>query len=196
LPPDLFPCFREGQRTVHRDSYVEVERAYYAVPPEYIGGELWVRWDAREVRVFNPRWEPVVLHARLEPGRFTTCLGLGGGQGPLERQLDYWLGRCRALGAPCGAWAQRVLEHKGPIGLRSLMGLIGLSEAHAFKTLNEACARALEHGAWRLRDVRALLDQRPRPMQSHFEFAQRHPLIRDLAEYGLFIQTQTQNPNP
>ena len=37
LPPDLFPCFQEGRRTVHRDSYVEVDKAYYTVPPEYIG---------------------------------------------------------------------------------------------------------------------------------------------------------------
>jgi transposase len=190
LPPDLFPCFREGRRTVHRDSYVEVERAYYAVPPEYIGSDLWVRWDGREVRVFNARWEQVILHARLEPGQFTECLGLGGGHGPLERQLDYWLGRCRALGEPCGQWAQRVLEHKGPIGLRTLMGLIGLSERHGFGALNHACASALGHGAWRLRDVRALLEQRPPQVQSHFAFAQSHPLIRNLAEYGVFIQTQ------
>lgn len=56
LPPGLFPCFQEGQRTVHRDSYVEVDKAYYTVPPEYIGRVVWVRWDSREVRVFNSRW--------------------------------------------------------------------------------------------------------------------------------------------
>jgi hypothetical protein len=55
LPPDLFPCFQEGKRTVHRDSYVELDRAYYSVPPEYIGDWVWVRWDGREVRVFNQR---------------------------------------------------------------------------------------------------------------------------------------------
>jgi hypothetical protein len=64
LPADLFPCFQEGKRTVHRDSYVEVDKAYYAVPPEYISDWVWVRWDGREVRIFNQRWEQVVLHAR------------------------------------------------------------------------------------------------------------------------------------
>lgn len=29
LPASLFPVFEEGQRTVHRDGYVEVQRAYY-----------------------------------------------------------------------------------------------------------------------------------------------------------------------
>jgi len=190
LPPDLFPCFQEGRRTVHRDSYVEVDKSYYAVPPEYISADVWVRWDSREVRVFNQRWEQIALNIRLEPGKFSKCLGLGGGEGPLERQLDYWLKRAQELGGPCGLWAQGVLERKGPLGLRSIMGLVGLTDHHSFKTVNDACASALSRGAWRMRDVKALLDQRQREIQTHLAFSQSHPLIRDLAEYGLFIQTK------
>jgi transposase len=192
LPPDLFPCFQEGQRTVHRDSYVEVDKAYYTVPPEYIGQQVWVRWDGREVRIFNQRWEQIKLHAHLPPGQFDKVLGLGGGHGPLERQLDYWLKRAEELGQPAGQWSRGLLESKGPIGLRSIMGLIGLTEQHSFKTINDACASALSRGAWRLRDVRALLEQRQREIQTHLSFAQSHPLIRNLAEYGLFIQSKIQ----
>jgi transposase len=196
LPPDLFPCFQEGKRTVHRDSYIDVDKAYYSVPPEYIGDWVWVRWDGREVRIFNQRWEPLVLHARLAPGQFDRVLGVGGGNGPLERQLAYWLKRARDLGEPCGLWAQGILERKGPVGLRSIMGLLGLADRHAFKTLNEACASALSRGAWRLRDVRALLDQRQPEIQTYLDFAKTHPLIRDLAEYGLFIKTKTHDASP
>ncbi len=192
LPPDLFPCFQEGQRTVHRDSYVELDKAYYTVPPEYIGQKVWVRWDSREVRIFNQRWEQIKLNAHLQPGQFDKVLGLGGGNGPLERQVSYWLNRARELGAPCGQWSQGVLDQKGPLGLRSIMGLISLADHHSFKTLNDACASALSRGAWRLRDVRALLEQRQREVQTHLPFAQSHPLIRNLAEYGLFIQTKIQ----
>ena len=190
LPPDLFPCFQEGQRTVHRDSYVEVDKAYYTVPPEYIGQQVWVRWDGREVRVFNQRWEQIKLHAHLQPGQFDQVLGVGGGHGPLERQLDYWLKRAQELGAPCAQWSEGVLQRKGPLGVRSIMGLIGLCDHHSFKTVNDACASALSRGAWRLRDVRALLEQRQREVQTHLSFAQSHPLIRNLAEYGLFIESK------
>lgn len=192
LPPDFFPCFQEGKRTVHRDSYVEVDKAYYSVPPEYIGQVVWVRWDGREVRVFNQRWEQIKLHTHLSPGQFDKVLGLGGGDGPLERQLDYWLKRAAELGAPCAQWSQGVLQCKGPLGLRSIMGLVGLTDHHSFKTVNEACASALSRGAWRLRDVRALLEQRQREVQTHLSFAKSHPLIRNLAEYGLFIQSKIQ----
>ena len=192
LPPDLFPCFEEGQRTVHRDSYVEVEKAFYTVPPEYIGHQVWVRWDSREVRIFNPRWEQIKLHGRLQPGQFDKVLGLGGGDGPLERQLDFWLKRARELGEPCGAWAHQVVQQKGPLGLRSVRALLDLSQRHSFKTINEACASALSRGAWRLRDIKALLEQHQREVQMHLGFAQQHPLIRNLAEYGVFIQTKLQ----
>jgi transposase len=191
LPPDLFPCFQEAQRTVHRDCYVEVAKAYYAVPAEYLRREVWVRWDGREVRVFNLRFEQIALHPRQDPGRFTRPLGLAGGQGPLQRQIDYWQTRCAELGEPCGQWARGLVERKGPIAVRSLIGLTGLLDQHSFKALNQACAHALSHGAWRLRDVRALLDH-PQ-VQTHLAFAQSHPLIRNLAEYGLFIHTHTQN---
>ena len=57
LPRDDFANFQEAQRTVYRDGHVEVGKAYYSAPPEYQGHELWVRWDARLVRLFNHRWE-------------------------------------------------------------------------------------------------------------------------------------------
>lgn len=196
LPPSLFPCFEEARRTVHRDSYVSVARALYSVPPEYIGCSVWARWDGREVRLFNERWEQIALHRRLEPGRFSDCLGLGGGSGPLEKQQAYWLKRATELGAPCGQWSRGLLERKGPIGLRSVIGLVGLLDQHSFKRVNEACAKALAQGAWRLRDVRALLEQRQAAEQKQFGFAQSHPLIRNLAEYGLFIQNQTYAQQP
>lgn len=61
LPPPLerFACFHEAKRKVHLDGHVEVAKAYYSVPPEYLRREVWVRWDSRLVRVFNQRFEPI-----------------------------------------------------------------------------------------------------------------------------------------
>lgn len=53
LPLARFPFFHEGQRSVHRDEHVEVAKAYYPVPPEYVGRRVWARWDGQVVRVFN-----------------------------------------------------------------------------------------------------------------------------------------------
>jgi transposase len=188
LPASLFPAFQEAPRTVHRDSYVEVAKSYYAVPPEYIGQQVWVRWDSREVRIFNGRWEQLCLHRRLEPGQFSKVLGIGGGIGTLQANLDYWLKRASNLGSDCQRWSQALAQQRGFEAIRSLMGLVQLSDKHGFRTLNAACAKASAKGACRLRDVRALLDSCE--AQTQLEFAREHPLIRNLSEYGIFIKTQ------
>jgi len=188
LPDSLFPVFTEAPRTVHRDSYVEVAKAYYAVPPEYIGQQVWVRWDTRAVRVFNARWQQVQVHRRLEPGRFSKVLGIGGGQGTLQANLEYWSGRARELGGDCAQWSQTLVQQRGIQAIRSLMGLVTLCERHSFRAVNSACAKAAASGAWRLRDVRALLEA-PH-IQSELSFQPHHPLIRNLSEYGLFIKAQ------
>jgi transposase len=189
LPPSLFPVFREAPRQVHRDSYVEVAKAYYAVPPEYIGQRVWARWDQREVRLFNQRWEQIQIHRRLEPGQFSKALGIGGGQGTLKANLDYWLQRASAMGSDCQQWAQGLVQKRGIEALRSLMGLVSLSQGHSFGVINQACARAAAKAAWRLRDVRALLGSCE--AQTQLAFAQHHPLIRPLSEYGVFIKSQS-----
>ncbi|MBK6940872.1 MAG: hypothetical protein IPH13_11830 [Planctomycetes bacterium] len=37
LPAERFPLFHETQRTVHRDGHIVIERAFYSVPPEFLG---------------------------------------------------------------------------------------------------------------------------------------------------------------
>ena len=189
LPPSLFPVFREAPRQVHRDSYVEVAKSYYAVPPEYIGQQVWARWDQREVRLFNQRWEQIQIHRRLEPGQFSKVLGIGGGQGTLKANLDYWQQRASAMGSDCQQWAQELVQQRSIQALRSLMGLVSLTERHSFRAINQACAQATAKAACRLRDIRALLDSCE--AQTQLVFAHHHPLIRPLSEYGVFIKNQS-----
>jgi len=194
LPPSLFPCFQEGPRSVHRDGHIEVAKAFYHVPPEYLGRDVWVRFDSREVRIFtrpdDGRLEQIALHRRLEPGQFTNARGIGGGRGSLQANLDYWLKRASELGTCCAGWARGVVRHRDIGGLRTLMGLVGLVDRHGFAPVNRACERALAQGTWRLRDVRALLQAKE--IQTEITFEQHHPLIRDLREYGIFVRTQSQ----
>jgi transposase len=187
LPAQWFESFQEARRRVHRDGYIEVERAYYAVPERWIGRDVWARWDARSVRVFDERWQQLALHTRLEPGRFTQSLGQGGGQGSLERQRTYWMAQAAEMGAPCALWAQSVYEARGPIALRTVMGLVHLGRLHALGAINRACAAAVSRGATRLRDLRHLLESPE--VQTHFDFISDHPLIRGLSEYGIFIRS-------
>jgi transposase len=199
LPAMLFPCFEEGKRTVQCDAHVEVAKAFYHVPPEYLRREVWVRYDSRQVQIFTQQKDTTLKliqsHRRLEPGQFTNARGLGGGYGPVQAQLQYWLNRAQQMGAPCAQWARELANQRGIDGIRSLIGLVHLTDRHSFAVVNQACAKASAKGTYRLRDVRALLESRE--TQSQFHFEENHPLIRNLSEYGIFIrlQTKTQTPN-
>jgi transposase len=196
LPPAFFPCFQEGKRIVQCDAHIEVDKAFYDVPPEYLRRQVWVRYDDRQVRIFVEQKDCTLkliqTHSRLEPGQFTKTRGLGGGHGPVHRQLQYWLERTQSMGTSCAAWATELANQRGIDGIRSLMGLVHLANRHALGVINQACAKASAKGTWRLRDVNALLQSRETQIQ--FQFQEHHPLIRNLSEYGIFIRQQTQTP--
>jgi len=189
LPLERFPCFQEARRIVHRDGHVEVERAFYSVPPEYLARSVWVRWDGRLVRIFNDRLEQIALHVKHEPGRFST-------QSPhireakisgVERGAVWLLGQVRRLG-PCSLrWAEAMLQARGVEGVRVLQGLLNLAHRYPCADIERACDIALSHNAYRLRTLRHVL-QRQEPRQQHLPFLEEHPLIRDLSDYGHFVR--------
>jgi transposase len=188
LPVARFPCFSEGQRTVNRDGHVEVERAYYSAPPEYLGRRVWVRWDGHTVRLFNQRFEQIALHARHAPGRFSTQPGHIANEkiSGVERGAAWILGRIRRLG-PCSTrWAEALLQARGIEGVRVLQGLLSLAKRYRAEQLEAACDIAHSYGAFRLRTVRNLID-RTVPKQSELTFMDEHPLIRPLSEYQQFV---------
>jgi transposase len=195
LPVERFPFFHEGKRLVHRDGHVEVAKAYYSVPPEYLRHELWVRWDLRLVRIFNARLEQIALHVRQEPGRFSTLPEHipQQKQSSIERGAVWLLRRARLLGEQTARWAENMLQTRGIEGLRVLQGLLALAKRHDAQAIERACQVAFSHGAWRLKTIRQLL-KRDAPEQETFDFLQEHPIIRSLSDYGKLVATSFGRP--
>jgi len=186
LPADRFPFFHEARRSVHRDGHVEVDKAFYSAPPEYVGRRLWVRWDGRLVRVFNDRWQQVALHAKAEPGRFRTAAEHIPKEkvSAVERGTDALLKQVAAIGPQTRQWAEATLQARGVEAVRVLVGLKALAGKHDAETLEKACETALSHGAHRLRTIRQLI-KRQTPQQRRFDFIEEHPIIRPLSDYSL-----------
>jgi transposase len=195
LPIERFPFFHEGKRIVHRDGHVEVAKAYYSVPPEYLGHTLWVRWDLRLVRIFNGRMEQISMHVRQEPGRFSTLPEHIHHQkrSGVERGAVWLLGRARLVGEHTARWAENMLQTRGIEGVRVLQGLLVLAKRHDAQAIERACQMAFSHGAWRLKTIRQLL-KRDAPEQETFDFLQEHPIIRSLSDYGKLVATSFERP--
>jgi len=184
LPPSLFPCFEEGKRTVHRDAHIEVDKAYYSVPVEYLRHEVWARWDGRVVRIYNQRFAQIAIHARQPDGKFSTLSGHIPAEkiSAVERGVEWMLRRAALMGPHCAEWARAMLANRGVYGLRVLQGLLSLAGKHPADMIDGACRKALTCETFRLRDLRrffALAEEQP-----ELPFLDSHPLIRDLNEYS------------
>ena len=189
LPPGRFPCFQEARRSVHRDGHIEVEKAYYSVPPEYTGREVWARWDGHLVRVFNCQMEQLVVHVQVEPGKFQTQQRHIHSQkrSKIEQGTVWLLQRASLIGTNADKWAQTMLKTRGIAGIRVLVGLLNLVNHYDGNSIDKACEIALTHNAFRLRTIRELL-QRGGAKQGEMEFIDEHPIIRDMSDYGQIVR--------
>ena len=161
LPLERFPSFREARRTVHRDGHVEVDRAYYSVPPEYLArgsgcagtrgwcGSSTSGWSRSRVTSSTSRAGSArksAAHRRREDQRGRARRRLAPGAGASPRPEQPALGRGGDPGA--GIEAVRVLH-----------GLLSLAKRHPSRRIERACEIAASHGAYRLRTLRALIDR-------------------------------------
>lgn len=183
LPSESFPFYHEGRRRVHRDAHVEVDKAYYSVPPEYLGRDVWVRWDTRLVRVFNDRFEQIALHSKAEPGRFSTdrvhlCDQKISG---VERGAQWLLDKTIRIGPHAHRWAKAMLDQRGIEGVRVLQGFVGLTRKYKPRQIERASRTALQANLFRLRPLRELINKAED--QPELEFAEAHEIIRPLSDY-------------
>ena len=195
LPPDPFPLYEEGRRKVHRDGHVEVKRSYYSVPPEYLGHEVWVRWDGRIVRVFNDRHVQIALHPRVRIGTFHTDRThipdekISG----VERGVPDMLRRAARIGENAEKWSQALMEVRGIEGIRVLQGFLSLTTSHTAATVDRAARTALGVQLFRLRPIREILARIVLPGTP--ELTASHPIIRPLSEYQQIVDgTHLEHP--
>jgi transposase len=118
LPPGLFPAYQEAQRTVQRDGFVEVAKAYYEAPLEWIGRRVWVQWDGRRVATLNDRQECLAAHVRLGPGKFTRTRGVRALDGGIDLSIRRWSRKAATMGPAAAQWAALLVERRGAEALR------------------------------------------------------------------------------
>lgn len=187
LPASLFPSFEEGRRSVHRDSYIEVKGSYYEVPAQYISRKVWVRWDGTMVRVFDHKMKQIVAHTRLERGKFSQVLGVGGCRGSIEESVGYYRKRVSGLGEYILSWTDAMIAQDSDRALRRLQGLLGLKKKYSNNQINQAARKAHIHGQYTLKQLRQWLIS-PHD-QEVFAFLEQHELIRDPQSYDSIAAT-------
>jgi transposase len=187
LPVEPFRYYQYGERTVHLDGCVEIEAAYYGAPPGWIGRRVQVQWDARQVRLLDPRTGQLLReHLRQTRGRHRIKDEDRSQKTPLgTRQL---LARADRAGSQIGVLCRGMHREQGEIAVRRIQGVLSLAKKYGVASVDDACAAALEMGVCEYRFVRRYLERNP---QLPLSLRQVDPLIRQLTLYRDFIQDKT-----
>src|SRR6516162_10096960 len=71
LPLEPFRYYEYGKRVVNLDGCVEVQAAYYSLPPGWMGRSVDVQWDELHVRILNPNTDKLLReHLRQKRGGY------------------------------------------------------------------------------------------------------------------------------
>ena len=158
LPYDV-PVFRSCK--VHRDFHIEIGRALYSIPRDYIGASVDVRADSALVKVFH-RGQLIKTHPRQRPGgRSTDPDDLPEHKTAYAlRDLDRLVAAARRHGDNVGSYAERLLEDPLPwTKMRAVYRLLGLARRYGDTALDTACGKALDLDVVNVTKIASMLER-------------------------------------
>ena len=184
LPPEPFRYFKYGVRSVSRTGHVEVQGAYYPVPPS-MTGPLAVQWDELHVRVLAPETHTLLVeHERVPPGEHVLSRKRPRYQ-PLQALLTESSRHGAAVGTLCNILAQ---EAEVEQARREIRGVLQFARRHGSGPLIKACSAALDFGVPTYRFIRNYIKHHP---GAPLSLRQIDPLIRELTSYRDVINELT-----
>src|SRR5213594_1130869 len=186
LPIEPFRYYQYGKRTVHLDGCVEVEAAYYSVPPGWIGKLVNVQWDSLHVRILDPKMHQLLReHVRQERGRHRIQPEDNPKKTPFTTAQV--LARAARAGSQIGIFCKALHDHKGEPGVRGILGVLSLARKFGVTRVEDACSAALELRIYEYRFIRRFLERQPQ-----LTLRQVDPLIRELVQYRDLINMKIQ----
>jgi len=135
---------------VHRDYHVEVARALYSIPEQWIGQHLDARADSDLVKLYSTGsggGRLVKTHPRQPPGgRSTDRLDLPEHKaGYAMRDLTQLITTCAGHGVNIGIYAERLLDDPLPwTRMRRVYALFRACDRFGDDRVNQACVRAVD----------------------------------------------------
>jgi transposase len=146
---------------VHRDFHVEVGKALYSVPEQWLGTYLDARADSQLVKVYSSG-KLVKTHPRQRPGgRSTDREDLPTDQaGYALRDLTRLIAACASHGDNIGIYAERLLDDPLPwTRMRAVYRLLGLVRRYGPGPVEAACQRSLDLDVVAVSKIAAMLDK-------------------------------------
>ena len=192
LPESAFEIFDVGFRKVHPDGYIELKKAFYSAPHQYMGRQVEVHYNEHILRIYCDH-QLIAVHRRSERiGRFNTHQE----HLPQHKNLKqegfqrFLLTKASHIGQSARNWAAEAVQQRGPLAFRVIQGMLRLTREYPKEQVEWVCRTCLDRNIFKLRVLKRLLTQQK---QDHHNdtLMQEHDLIRPLSDYTLTTQEES-----
>jgi transposase len=173
---------------VHRDYHIEIGKALYSVPVDYIGQQLDARADSQLVKLFH-RGQLIKTHPRQPAGgRRTDPADLPEERvGYAMRDLDRLKATATRHGENIGIYPHRLLDDPLPwTRMRAVYRLLGLVRRYGPGPVDAACGTALDLDVVSVSKIDAMLTKALENTTPDLPAAAGHPagrFARDPSEF-------------
>jgi transposase len=190
LPGTPFDIPRWSEPKVHRDFHVEVDKALYSIPHQFIGRHLKARRDSNTVK-FYFRGELIKVHPRKAPGQRSTDPAdyPTGKEIYATRDVDALKRLAAQHGEAIGRYGEALLDTPLPwTKMRQVYRLLGLVKKWGPGRVELACRRALDAEAIDVNLVSRMLERAREDIGQ--EASPAHPVViqgrfsRDPSEFA------------
>lgn len=161
LPATPFEIATWKLAKLHRDCYIQFDKAYYSAPVRLIGQRLWVRGDDHTVRIFADHTLVATFPRATQPGQRQTNLD----HLPITKvdALTLTAERCQAeaaqIGPACQQVVQLLLDERPLDRLRIVRKILHLANSYPPARVEQACARALRFDTANYRSIQHILQK-------------------------------------
>lgn len=188
--------------TLHSDSHVQVDRAFYSAPWRFLHQKLWVRCTAESVAIHHQD-ELLWAHGRVPPGKRSTVEHhLPEHRRDLRhRSREYWITKATGIDKDVARLAERIFDADDVLSqLRKVQAVVTLLEGYPKKRARRAALRALHFGCLEYRSIKNILvkglDLEPLPEeQEQRAWARRSRFARLPSDTLFAAQEKTHGPH-
>jgi transposase len=184
LPTTRFEYYRIVQRRVHLDGHVEVDRAYYSVPPRYGGTTVVVHVGRLWLRILDPYTQALVReHELTQRGQRRTHEADRPKQTPPK--IEQLVERIARHGPACGVFARSAVDEYGATAARMLFGVLDLVRRYGPQSVEHACEVAAQARSLRYRFLRTYLQHHAKTEP----LIARHKVVAEIDTYAKHLNT-------
>ena len=159
LPARPFEPVIWKHATVHRDTHVQVDAAFYSVPWRFVGQKLWVQAAPRLISIEH-EGEQIAMHPRVKRGqRSTIDAHLPEHRRDLRhRSRTYWVDRAMLLGEAPLELVEAIFDSDDVLHqLRKVQAVVKYLENFPRERACNAARRALHFGCLSYQGVKNIL---------------------------------------